>query len=168
MATFNDPQIIDIPNHYRLISRTDTRGTILEANTEFVEISGYAASDINGQPHNILRNQEVPKAVFADMWATIKRENLGHKWLKIARKTDVVTGSQQTFLRLLKMAQLLAIFRFVNRYRQRSWQKQHRLIVRSTTAIYSSMPVICIRNVNINCKQSIRLKNSNSSAKLTS
>lgn len=82
MATFNDPRIIDIPDNYRLISRTDKHGTILEANAEFIEISGYSLQEIIGQPHNILRNQDVPKAVFKDMWDTIQA---GEPWTQIVK-----------------------------------------------------------------------------------
>lgn len=82
MASFNDPKIIDIPDHYRLISRTDIHGTILEANNEFKEISGYSHDEIIGQPHNILRNSEVPKAVFADLWKTIQS---GRPWTQIVK-----------------------------------------------------------------------------------
>ena len=82
MATFQDPSVVDIPDHYRLISRTDKHGTIVEANSEFVEISGYSEDELIGQPHNILRNPDVPKAVFKDMWETIQS---GKAWTQIVK-----------------------------------------------------------------------------------
>lgn len=82
MAHFQDPSIIDIPDNYRLISRTDKHGTILEANDEFIEISGFTKQELMGQPHNILRNPDVPKAVFKDMWETIQA---GNAWTQVVK-----------------------------------------------------------------------------------
>ncbi|QBZ83936.1 Methyl-accepting chemotaxis protein II [Hydrogenovibrio crunogenus] len=73
---------VTIPEHYRIISRTDLRGTILEANSEFIEISGYQADEILGQPHNILRHPDVPKAVFKDFWNTLQA---GKSWTQIVK-----------------------------------------------------------------------------------
>lgn len=84
--TDNNRIIIDeqvsIPDHYRIITRTDLNGTILEANSEFLEISGYDAEEIIGQPHNILRHPDVPKAVFKDLWQTIQS---GKGWTQIVK-----------------------------------------------------------------------------------
>lgn len=82
MAKFEDPNVIDIPDHYRLMSRTDKHGTILEANAEFLEISGYDEAELIGQPHNILRNPDVPQAVFQDMWDNIQS---GRSWTQIVK-----------------------------------------------------------------------------------
>lgn len=81
-----DRRIIDeavsIPEHYRIFSRTDRHGTILEANQEFIEISGYPSEEIIGQPHNILRHPDVPKAVFKDLWQTVQA---GKSWTQIVK-----------------------------------------------------------------------------------
>ncbi|MDR9498118.1 MAG: methyl-accepting chemotaxis protein [Hydrogenovibrio sp.] len=73
---------IRVPDHYRLISRTDLKGTILEANSEFIEISGYEHDEIIGQPHNILRHPDVPKAVFKDFWDTLHE---GKGWTQLVK-----------------------------------------------------------------------------------
>ncbi len=73
---------VEIPDYYRIISRTDLQGTILEANSEFIEVSGYPADEIIGQPHNILRHPDVPKAVFKDFWDTLKA---GLSWTQIVK-----------------------------------------------------------------------------------
>lgn len=78
----SDTQIIYIDPQDRLISRTDLNGTILEANEAFIEISGYARDEIIGHPHNILRNQDVPKAIFKDLWQTIQS---GKPWTQIVK-----------------------------------------------------------------------------------
>ncbi|MBY6261516.1 PAS domain S-box protein [Azospirillum sp. 412522] len=55
-----------------LVSRTDTGGRITFVNKAFVDISGYAESDLIGAPHNLIRHPHMPKEAFADLWATIK------------------------------------------------------------------------------------------------
>lgn len=65
-----------------IVSQTDLKGTIVDANDEFVRISGYSRDELIGQPHNILRHPDVPKAVFADMWATLKQ---GKPWVQIVK-----------------------------------------------------------------------------------
>lgn len=73
--------VTDIERHLRdgdsVVSRTDTRGTISYVNTAFCEISGYRQDELIGQPHNIMRHPDMPAAVFADLWATLKA---GKSW----------------------------------------------------------------------------------------
>lgn len=63
---------INIQNDYILFSTTDLEGFITSASDHFLEVSGYSREEMIGQPHNILRHPDVPKQVFADMWATIQ------------------------------------------------------------------------------------------------
>ena len=52
----------------KLISVTDTQGTILECNDAFVEVSGFAKSELIGQPHNIVRHPDMPAEAYKVMW----------------------------------------------------------------------------------------------------
>lgn len=72
----------DISNLGVIVSKTDLNGTILEVNDAFVIASGYSKQELIGQPHNILRHPDVPKAVFADMWTTLKS---GSPWVQIVK-----------------------------------------------------------------------------------
>ncbi|WP_044411051.1 PAS domain-containing protein [Thiomicrospira microaerophila] len=65
---------ITIQNDYILSSTTNPQGIITSASDHFLEVSGYTREEMIGQPHNILRHPDVPKQVFADMWATIQRK----------------------------------------------------------------------------------------------
>lgn len=65
-----------------LVSKTDLHGTIIYANEDFVEASGYPYDEIMGQPHNILRHPDVPEHVFADLWETIQA---GRPWRQIVK-----------------------------------------------------------------------------------
>jgi PAS domain S-box-containing protein len=59
------------PNRY-IVSKTDTTGKIVYGNDYFTEISGYKESELIGQPHNILRHPDMPKAIFYLMWEYLK------------------------------------------------------------------------------------------------
>lgn len=60
-----------------IISQTDLRGVITYANRMFCDVSGYRADELVGQPHNIIRHPDMPKAAFEKMWETIKS---GQSW----------------------------------------------------------------------------------------
>jgi len=54
-----------------IISEADLKGDILTVNDKFVEVSKYSREELLGQPHNITRHPDMPKAVFKEMWSTI-------------------------------------------------------------------------------------------------
>ena len=55
-----------------IFSTTDLSGNITHVSKAFCEISGYTEEELIGQPHNIVRHQDMPKSAFKDMWTTIK------------------------------------------------------------------------------------------------
>lgn len=65
------------PEGRLIVSRTDLNGIITHCNEAFVEISGYAREELIGQPHCILRHPDIPRAVYEDLWNTLKS---GKKW----------------------------------------------------------------------------------------
>jgi len=83
------PEAIDIEHLFEgrvIISETDAKGVITYANRKFCEISGYTAEELKGQPHNIIRHPDMPKAAFAQMWETIKGGRSWHGIVKNLRK----------------------------------------------------------------------------------
>lgn len=54
-----------------IVSKTDTRGVITYANDVFLRVSGYAMADVLGQPHNLIRHPDMPRAVFQLLWDTL-------------------------------------------------------------------------------------------------
>lgn len=68
---------IPYPEGKLIVSRTDTQGIITQCNQAFIEMSGYEESELIGQPHCLLRHPDMPKAAYADLWATV---NAGRKW----------------------------------------------------------------------------------------
>ena len=65
-----------------IVSQTDLKGNILQANESFIEASGYDWSELVGQPHNVLRHPDVPAAVFKDFWATLQA---GKPWSQVVK-----------------------------------------------------------------------------------
>ncbi len=55
-----------------IISKTDTKGTIIYCNQIFTELAGYSASDIIGANHNLIRHPDMPRLAFKIAWDLIK------------------------------------------------------------------------------------------------
>jgi PAS domain S-box-containing protein len=70
------------PADYTLVSRTDTKGIITFANDKFVEVCGFTRKELVGTNHNIIRHPDVPPAIFAAMWNTIKQ---GFPWQGVVK-----------------------------------------------------------------------------------
>jgi aerotaxis receptor len=69
-------------SHATLVSTTDTHGRITYANGSFLHVSGYSRLQLLGQPHNIVRHPDMPKAAFADLWATLQA---GDSWTALVK-----------------------------------------------------------------------------------
>lgn len=63
---------VPFPKDAKIISFTDLKGVITKVNKPFIEISGFTEEELIGKPHNIVRHPDMPAAVFALMWTTIK------------------------------------------------------------------------------------------------
>lgn len=70
-----------------LLSKTDTKGTILYANEDFIDVSGYDEFELVGQPHNIVRHPDMPKVIFKFLWDSIKSSQNIHVIIKNMSKT---------------------------------------------------------------------------------
>lgn len=70
------------PAEQRLISTTDLKGQITYSNDAFVQISGFNREELQRAPHNLVRHPDVPPAVFAHMWQTLKS---GRPWMGIVK-----------------------------------------------------------------------------------
>ena len=70
------------PTDQRLISTTDLKGQITYCNETFIQISGFSRDELMRAPHNLVRHPDVPPAVFAHMWTTLKQ---GKPWMGIVK-----------------------------------------------------------------------------------
>jgi len=55
-----------------IVSKTDSSGRITYANRIFMDICGFAESDLLNVQHNIIRHPDMPRGVFRFMWDTLK------------------------------------------------------------------------------------------------
>ncbi|WP_169307371.1 methyl-accepting chemotaxis protein [Chitiniphilus eburneus] len=63
---------IHVPKDIYLVSQTDLKGIITDANDAFVKISGFERSELIGKSHNLVRHPDMPEVVFDELWATLK------------------------------------------------------------------------------------------------
>jgi len=77
-----------VPKGELIVSRTDLKGNITYANETFAEISGYEIDERIGQPHNIVRHPDMPKAVFEELWEKLKTEGKWEGYVKNLRKDE--------------------------------------------------------------------------------
>lgn len=54
-----------------IVSKTDLKGRITYANHVFCNVAGYTERELLGQPHNIVRHPDMPRAVFKFLWDTL-------------------------------------------------------------------------------------------------
>ena len=90
-----------------LMSTTDLHSYMTHTNDTVVQVSGFTLQELLGQPHNIVRHPDMPKAAFADMWYTLqkgepwsgivknRRKNGDHYWVR-ANAVPMVRNGQMT------------------------------------------------------------------------
>ena len=54
-----------------IVSKTDLKGNIIFINKNFSEVSGYSEEELIGEPHNVLRHPDMPRAIFFRVWKTL-------------------------------------------------------------------------------------------------
>lgn len=71
-----------------IVSETDVKGNIIFANEEFCHIAEYEKEELIGQPHNIVRHPDMPKAAFKDLWDTVKSGEVWQGYVKNKTKSN--------------------------------------------------------------------------------
>ncbi|WP_420591622.1 PAS domain-containing protein [Bacterioplanoides sp.] len=69
-----------------IVSKTDTNSMITYANEAFCKYSGYDENELLGQPQNIVRHPDMPRAIFYLMWEHLKQEQEFFGYIKNCRK----------------------------------------------------------------------------------
>ncbi|MGP1397693.1 MAG: PAS domain-containing protein [Inquilinaceae bacterium] len=54
-----------------IVSKTDLQGRLTYTNHTFLTIAGYEESECIGKQHNMIRDPNMPRAVFELLWSTI-------------------------------------------------------------------------------------------------
>jgi len=86
-----------------LVSKTNTKGIITYANQEFIDISGYTESELIGQPHNIVRDPDMPQHLFEDMWRTIRNKKIWKGNVSNRKKNGEIYYVHSTVIPILDM-----------------------------------------------------------------
>ena len=73
-------------NDLYLLSETDEKGIVKYASDSFLKIANMTESDIIGQPHNIVRHQDMPRAAFKSLWDDVQTKGFWTGYVKNARK----------------------------------------------------------------------------------
>ncbi len=58
-----------------IVSKTDIKGKMTYCNKIFIKMSGYTEKELIGQPHNIIRHPDMPKAVFKLLWERVQAKD---------------------------------------------------------------------------------------------
>ena len=65
-----------------IVTRTDAKGIITDANEDFCRISGFSRDELIGKNHNLVRHPDMPPEAFADLWRTLKS---GLPWVGLVK-----------------------------------------------------------------------------------
>ncbi len=69
-----------------LLSETDEKGIVIYANESFLRIANLAEDELVGEPHNIVRHPEMPRAAFKSLWDDVQSKGFWTGYVKNARK----------------------------------------------------------------------------------
>lgn len=58
-----------------IVSKTNLKGHITYANDVFLRVSAFTEPEVIGQPHNLIRHPDMPRAIFALLWDTLRAGN---------------------------------------------------------------------------------------------
>ncbi|PLV60788.1 PAS domain-containing protein [Erwinia sp. E602] len=132
-----------------LMTTTDASSYITYANNAFIEVSGYERDEIDGQPHNLVRHPDMPKAAFADMWATLnqglpwtglvknRRKNGDHYWVRANVVPVVRNGEIQGHMSVRTKPQAEEVraaeqlYQKINQGKMKGWRLHKGLLLRS-------------------------------------
>lgn len=75
-------QEIVLDEHAFLVSETDSKGLIKFANNDFCLVAEYSVDELIGQPHSIVRHEDMPKKAFESLWTTVQRGEIWTGYVK--------------------------------------------------------------------------------------
>lgn len=70
-----------------LVSETDEKGIIRFANDDFCKIAEFTIDELIGQPHSMVRHQDMPKEAFKSLWHTVQKGDIWTGYVKNSTKT---------------------------------------------------------------------------------
>lgn len=73
-------------NDLYLLSETDEKGIVQYASDSFLKLANMSSDEIVGQPHNIVRHQDMPRAAFKSLWDDVQSKGFWTGYVKNQRK----------------------------------------------------------------------------------
>ena len=65
-----------------ILSTTEPSSKITYVNSDFIRISGFAADELVGKAHNVVRHPDMPAAAFEGLWNSLKQ---GRSWMGLVK-----------------------------------------------------------------------------------
>ena len=140
-----------------IVSKTDLKGRITFINRDFLDISGFAETELIGEPHNLVRHPDMPSEAFEDMWRDLKDgrpwtgmvknrcKNGDYYWV-LATATPIREGSEivgyMSVRRKASAQQVQAAeeaYRLFREKRQGSLQIRHGAVVKGGPGLLSGL-----------------------------
>jgi aerotaxis receptor len=82
-----------------LLSETDEKGIVTYASNSFLKVANFDRDDLLGQPHNIVRHPEMPRAAFKSLWDDVQSKGFWSGFVKNSRKNGGFYWVYATVLR---------------------------------------------------------------------
>jgi len=73
-------------NDLYLLSETDEKGLVEYASDSFLKIANLKPEELIGQPHNVVRHPDMPRAAFKSLWDDVQSKGFWTGFVKNARK----------------------------------------------------------------------------------
>jgi len=73
-------------NDLYLLSETDEKGIVKYASDSFYKIANMKEADLIGQPHNVVRHPDMPRAAFKSLWDDVQSKGFWTGYVKNQRK----------------------------------------------------------------------------------
>lgn len=88
-------------DQHAIVSATDVSGTIIHANDQLCDISGYSRSELLGSNHRILKSEEHDSDFFKSLWKTIANGKVWQGSIKNRKKQGNYYWVKTTIVPLL-------------------------------------------------------------------
>ncbi|MDQ7043966.1 MAG: PAS domain-containing protein [Sulfurimonas sp.] len=69
-----------------LLSETDEKGIVTYASDSFLKVANMKKDELIGQPHNVVRHPEMPRAAFKSLWGDVQSKGFWTGLVKNQRK----------------------------------------------------------------------------------
>jgi len=73
-------------NDLYLLSETDEKGIVEYASDSFLRVANMTEEELLGQPHNVVRHPEMPRAAFKSLWDDVQSKGFWTGFVKNSRK----------------------------------------------------------------------------------